>query len=123
MMYRGATFGEIEDAAGFGWTIGQVSFDWPTMIANKDKEIARLESIYTVNLEKSGVEVVKSGAVLEDAHTVGLQSTGNAVKARYVLIATGSRPNQGTEIPGIEDEISSTEAFHMPELPRSSCTQ
>ncbi len=117
-MYRGATFGEIEDAAGFGWTIGQVSFDWPTMIANKDKEIARLESIYTVNLEKSGVEVVKSGAVLEDAHTVGLQSTGNAVKARYVLIATGSRPNQGTEIPGIEHVISSDEAFHMPELPK-----
>jgi glutathione reductase (NADPH) len=109
---------EIEDAAGFGWTIGQVAFDWPTMIANKDKEIARLESIYTVNLEKSGVEVVKSRAILEDAHMVRLQSTGNAVKARYVLIATGSRPNHGTEISGIEHVISSDEAFHMPELPK-----
>src|SRR5260370_42029263 len=97
MMYRGATFGEIEDAAGFGWTIGQVSFDWPTMIANKAKEIARLESIYTVNLEKSGVGVVKSRAGLEDAHTVRLPSTGNAVKARDGLIPTGTRPNQGSE--------------------------
>ena len=38
---------EIEDAAGFGWTIPEVSFDWPTLVANKDKEIARLEGIYT----------------------------------------------------------------------------
>ena len=43
---------EIEDAAGFGWTIPQVSFDWPTLVANKDKEIARLEGIYTTNVEK-----------------------------------------------------------------------
>jgi glutathione reductase (NADPH) len=109
---------EIEDAAGFGWSIGQVSFDWPTIIANKDKEIGRLESIYTTNLEKSGADVVKSRAILEDRHTVQLQSTGKAVKARYVLIATGSRPNHGTEIPGIEHVISSDEAFHMPELPK-----
>src|SRR5580700_7124950 len=109
---------DIDDAAGFGWTIGQVSFDWPTMIANKDKEIARLERIYTTNLEKSGVEVVKSRAILEDTCKVRLQSTGKAVKAKYVLIATGSRPNHGTEIPGIDHVISSDEAFHMPELPK-----
>jgi glutathione reductase (NADPH) len=108
---------DIDDAAGFGWTIGQVSFDWPTMIANKDKEIARLERIYTTNLEKSGVEVVKSRAILEDTCKVRLQSTGKAVKAKYVLIATGSRPNHGTEIPGIDHVISSDEAFHLPELP------
>ena len=40
------------------------------MIANKDKEIARLEKLYTANLEKSGVEVVKSCAILQDAHTI-----------------------------------------------------
>ena len=45
---------EIEDAAGFGWTIGDVRFDWPTLVANKDKEIARLEGIYTSNVEKTG---------------------------------------------------------------------
>src|SRR3954466_7434448 len=85
---------EIEDAAGFGWTIGQVSFDWKTLVANKDKEIARLEGIYTANVEKAGGEVVKTRAVLEDAHTVRL-ATGEAVKARYVLIATGGAPNHG----------------------------
>jgi glutathione reductase (NADPH) len=108
---------EIEDAAGFGWSIGQVSFDWPTLVANKDKEIARLEGIYTTNVEKAGGHIVKTRAMLEDAHTVRL-ATGEAVKAKHVLIATGSRPNHGPEIPGIEHVISSDEAFHLTELPK-----
>ena len=65
---------EIEDAAGFGWTVGDVSFDWATLVANKDKEIARLEGIYLSNVEKSGARVVKTRAVLEDAHTVRLMT-------------------------------------------------
>jgi glutathione reductase (NADPH) len=108
---------EIEDAAGFGWTIPQVSFDWPTLVANKDKEIARLEAAYTANVEKSGARIVKTRAVFEDAHTLRL-ATGEAVKAKYVLIATGGAPNHGAEIPGIEHVISSNEAFHLAELPK-----
>jgi glutathione reductase (NADPH) len=108
---------EIEDAAGFGWTIPSVSFDWPTLVANKDKEIARLEGIYTTNVEKSGARVVKTRAVLEDAHTLRL-STGETVSAKYVLIATGGAPNHGPIIPGIEHVISSNEAFHLSELPK-----
>jgi glutathione reductase (NADPH) len=108
---------EIEDAAGFGWSIPQVSFDWKTLVANKDKEIARLEGIYTTNVENAGGHVVKTRAVLEDAHTLRL-ATGEIVKANYVLVATGSRPNHGPEIPGIEHVISSDEAFHLTELPK-----
>jgi glutathione reductase (NADPH) len=108
---------EIEDAAGFGWTIPPVTFDWPTLIANKDKEIARLEGIYTANVEKSGARVVKTRAVFEDAHTLRL-GTGEAVTAKYVLIATGGAPNHGEPIPGIEHVISSNEVFHLPELPK-----
>jgi glutathione reductase (NADPH) len=108
---------EIEDAAGFGWTIPEPSFDWPTLIRNKDKEIARLEAAYTANVEKSGAEIVKTRAVLEDAHTLRLLD-GKTVKARYVLIATGGAPNHGTMIPGIEHVISSNEAFHLEALPK-----
>src|SRR5256886_17539649 len=75
---------EIEDAAGFGWTIPEVSFDWTTLVANKDKEIARLEGIYTTNVEKSGGQVGKARAVLEDAHTLGLPD-GRKVTAKYIL--------------------------------------
>ena len=108
---------EIEDAAGFGWTIPPVTFDWPTLIANKDKEIARLEGIYTANVEKSGARVVKTRAVFEDAHTLRL-GTGEAVTAKYVLVATGGAPNHGEPIPGIEHVISSNEVFHLPQLPK-----
>jgi glutathione reductase (NADPH) len=108
---------EIEDAAGFGWTIPPVTFDWPTLVANKDKEIARLEGIYTSNVEKSGARIVKTRAVLEDAHTLRL-ANGEAVKAKYVLIATGSAPNHGEAIPGIEHVISSNEVFHLTALPK-----
>src|SRR5207237_8471056 len=51
---------EIADAAGFGWTIPTATFDWKTLIANKDKEIARLEAAYTANVEKSGARIVKT---------------------------------------------------------------
>jgi glutathione reductase (NADPH) len=108
---------EMEDAAGFGWTVPSASFDWPTLVANKDKEIARLEAAYTTNVEKSGAEVVKSRAVLDDANTVRL-ANGKSVKARYILIATGGAPNHGAVIPGIEHVISSNEAFHLTELPK-----
>jgi glutathione reductase (NADPH) len=108
---------EIEDAAGFGWSIPPVSFDWPTLVANKDKEIARLEGIYAANVEKSGARIVKTRAVLEDAHTLRLM-TGETVTAKYILIATGGAPNHGAEIPGIKHVISSNEAFHLTELPK-----
>ena len=109
---------EIEDAAGFGWTIPSATFDWSTLVANKDKEIARLEAAYTANVEKSGARIVKSRAVIEDAHTVRLLGSGETVKARYILVATGGAPNHGAAIPGIEHVISSNEAFHLEKLPK-----
>jgi glutathione reductase (NADPH) len=108
---------EIDDAAGFGWTIPPVTFDWPTLVANKDKEIARLEAAYTTNVEKSGARIVKTRAVFQDAHTLRLAS-GESVRAKYVLVATGGAPNHGPIIPGIEHVISSNEAFHLTELPK-----
>jgi len=108
---------EIEDAAGFGWSIPSATFDWPTLVANKDKEIARLEAAYTANVEKSGARIVKTRAVFEDPHRL-LLATGETVRARYVLIATGGAPNHGPIIPGVEYVISSNEAFHLRELPK-----
>ncbi len=109
---------EFEDAAGFGWKLAEPEFDWPTLIANKDKEIARLEAAYASTLAKAGVELVKSRAVLHDPHTVTLVASGARVRAAKVLIATGGAVHHGPRIPGIEHVISSNEAFHLPEFPR-----
>ena len=91
-------------------------FNWSTLIANKDKEIARLEGAYTATLERARVAIVKTRAVIVDAHTVQL-ANGKRVRAAYILIATGGAPSYGDPIPGIEHAISSNEAFHLPELP------
>jgi glutathione reductase (NADPH) len=117
MVYASHVHREIEDAAGFGWTIPSATFDWPTLIANKDKEIARLEAAYIANVENSGARILRARAVFEDAHHVRL-STGEVIKADHVLIATGAAPNHGLAIPGIEHVISSNEVFHLREQPK-----
>ena len=122
LVYASRFSHEFEGAAGFGWTLPPATFDWPTLIANKDKEIARLEAAYTANLDKAGVKIVKTRAVLDDPHTVRL-ATGERVKARQVLIATGAAPHNGPAIPGIEHVITSNEAFHLPSLPRRVLVQ
>ena len=113
---------EFEDAAGYGWTVPEPSFDWPTLIANKDREIARLEAAYTTTLERAKVEIVKSRATLIDPHTVRL-ANGGTVRAKHILIATGGAPYQGADIAGLEHVISSNEAFHLPSLPKSILIQ
>jgi glutathione reductase (NADPH) len=117
LVYAARFSGYFEDAAGYGWTVPDATFHWPTLIANKDREIARLEAAYTATLERFNVKLIKSRAVLEDAHTVRL-SNGNRVRAQTVLIATGARPYHGAAIAGLEHVISSNEAFHLAQLPK-----
>jgi glutathione reductase (NADPH) len=117
LVYASRFHAEFEDAAGFGWTLPSASFDWTTLIANKDREIARLEAAYGATLARAGVKVVKTRAALLDPHTIGL-ADGTRVRARYVLIATGGTPSYGDPISGLEHVISSNEAFHLSTFPR-----
>ena len=118
LVYASRYAHEFDEAAGYGWTVPTPSFDWPTLIANKDREITRLEAAYTANLTRSKVEILKTRAVLEDAHTVRLLEDGRKIRAKHILIATGGWPGMGTGIAGIEHVISSNEAFHLTELPK-----
>jgi glutathione reductase (NADPH) len=118
LVYASRFAEEFEDAAGYGWTLSEPAFDWTTLIANKDREIARLEAAYTANLERAKVQIVKSRAVIEDRHTVRLVATGETVRADKILIATGSAPSLGKDIEGRKHVISSNEAFHLKELPK-----
>src|SRR3954469_21129608 len=122
LVYASQFSENVKDAAGYGWDFGQARFDWPTLIANKDKEIARLESLYTANVGKAGVTIIQDRAVFEDPHTLRLVNSGKLVTAEKILIATGNRPTRdmGTShvIPGAELCITSDEAFHLKELPK-----
>jgi glutathione reductase (NADPH) len=122
LVYASQFSENILDAAGYGWSFGDAKFDWPTLIANKDREIARLEGLYTANVEKSGVTILRDRAVFEDEHTLLLVNSQKKVTAEKTLIATGNRPTRemGTShvIPGGELCITSDEAFHLKELPK-----
>jgi glutathione reductase (NADPH) len=110
----------FEDAVGFGWTTEKVTFDWPTLVENKDKEIDRLNKAYIRNLEAAGAELIMARAVFEDRHTVAL-ADGRRISARYVLIATGALPFVPLHLPGRELAITSNEAFHLERLPQRIC--
>ncbi len=118
LVYASRFRDEFEDAVGFGWSPVEPTFDWKKLIANKDKEIARLESIYLRNLENAGVTAFRGRAVLEDAHTLRLVEDGQTITADKVLVATGGSVNRDEELPGIEHVITSNEAFHLEQLPK-----
>ena len=118
LVYASRFAEEFEDAEGYGWTVPEPTFHWPSLTANVEREVSRLEAAYTNTLERYKVALVKSRAVIEAAHAVRLLATGERVKAETILIATGAWPHYGPKIPGLEHVISSNEAFHLPELPK-----
>ena len=116
LLVYGAHFAEeIADAAGFGWTITGATLDWGKLIAAKDRELDRLHGIYINMLNGSGVRIIDGHAELRDAHTVAIG--GQTYTAKYILIATGGRPER-PPIPGIEHTITSNEALDLKALPK-----
>jgi glutathione reductase (NADPH) len=116
LLVYGAQFADaFADAAGFGWSVAPPRFDWPSLIAAKNKELDRLEQIYINMLKNSGVEIIEGRGVLVDPHTI--EVAGRRYTAENILIASGGHPTV-PNIPGIEHVISSNEALDLPSLPR-----
>jgi glutathione reductase (NADPH) len=115
MAYAGHFSGDFEDAVGFGWSV-EARFDWPTLIANKDREIDRLSGLYIKGLSTAGAELHQARTRLVDAHTIALDD-GRSFRAEHILIATGGRPVR-PDFPGAEHVIVSDEVFHLREQPR-----
>tara|TARA_R100000541_G_scaffold1201_12_gene5480 strand:- start:97962 stop:99353 length:1392 start_codon:yes stop_codon:yes gene_type:complete len=116
LLVYGAHYAEdIHEAKGYGWTIDGARFDWASLIANKDREIQRLNGIYKNLLTDSGVTLLQAHARLVDPHTVEVD--GKHYSAEHILIATGGWPFV-PDIPGREHAITSNEAFYLDELPR-----
>ncbi len=107
---------DFHDAAGFGWTVEDSHFDWPRLIANKNKEIQRLNGVYRNILGGAGVEIIEGHAEVIDPHTVSID--GRTFSAKYILVAVGSWP-MVPSFPGSEHAITSNEAFYLEKLPRN----
>lgn len=104
----------IEDAAGFGWTIGDAQLDWGRLIAAKDRELTRLSDIYVRMLRDAGVQLFEGFARVVDPHTVDVG--GRTITAKHILVATGGRPVR-PDIPGVDLGVTSDEALDLPRLP------
>jgi glutathione reductase (NADPH) len=105
---------DFGDAAGFGWTVGERSLDWPRLLANKNREIERLNGVYARLLDGAGVTRFEGRATLVDANTV--EVAGRRHRAANILVATGGWPSL-PDVPGIEHAVTSNEMFHLPALP------
>ena len=105
---------DLKDAADFGWDVAEPSFDWSRLLANKDREIDRLNGVYERALVNAGVSIFRDRAVVLDPHSLLLD--GKTHTAKHILVATGSWP-QLPDIPGKELGITSNEAFHLDQLP------
>ncbi|MGQ9424538.1 glutathione-disulfide reductase [Gilvimarinus sp. F26214L] len=114
-MYGAQFSEEFAAAPGFGWQLGEVGFDWPTLRDNKNREIERLNSVYGNLLTNAGVELHRGHARLIDAQQVEVD--GKSFSCRYILIAAGSWPFV-PDLPGAEHAITSNEVFYLPELPK-----
>jgi len=116
LLVMGSHFSDaFEDAAGFGWSVGDVSFDWPTLIANKNAELDRLEKVYHRILSENGVTLIEGRGTLVNGHTVAVGD--KAYTAERILIATGGWPSL-PDVPGIEHAVTSNEALDLPQLPK-----
>ncbi|MEE9328566.1 MAG: FAD-dependent oxidoreductase, partial [Parvularculaceae bacterium] len=108
----------FKDAKGYGWSADNVRFDWPTLIANKDQEIDRLNGIYQRLLDNSGIETFHDRAILKDAHTVHLVKENRDITADKILISVGGTPWIDKNVAGWELGITSNEALSLPSLPK-----
>jgi glutathione reductase (NADPH) len=105
----------FQNAAGYGWKVGETELDWEHFITSIDKEVRRLSELHINFLAKAGVELFRSRATIVDTHTVEVD--GRKVTADKILISVGGRPVK-PDIPGIEYAITSNEMFHLKEKPK-----
>lgn len=117
MVYASRYAEDFEDAGGFGWQVGPRDFSWGKLIANKDREIARLEGLYRKNLGGAGVTLIEDRAVVAGPNRVRLVKSGQELSARHILVATGGHPFVPPDIEGRELAITSNEAFHLAARP------
>lgn len=107
---------DFREAAGFGWQVPPPVFDWPTLLANKDREIARLNGIYQQLLQNAGATLLQGDARLQDGHTVVVGE--QRLTAERILLAVGGAPRVPS-LPGSELGMTSNDFFALSTLPAS----
>ncbi|WP_026782393.1 glutathione-disulfide reductase [Pleomorphomonas koreensis] len=119
MVYASRIAGDLNDAAGFGWAVGDRRFDWSAFQAAMQREVARLEGIYAGNLQRAGAEIIRDRAVVTGPNEVRLVAAERTITAGRILVATGNRPVL-PDVPGMEHAVTSNDMFDLPALPEKA---
>jgi len=91
LMVMAAEYGSSAvDSHGFGWDCVPGKHDWSRLLANKDREISRLNGIYRRLLDAAGATMFEDHASLLDPHT--LRVADQSITADRIVIAVGGRP-------------------------------
>ena len=115
--FAGGFADQFEDAKGYGWDV-ESKFDWKRLVTAKDKEIRRLQKIYTDNLKAADVDIFECRAALESPNEIRLEGqTKKTVSAERILIAVGAKPNIPDNIQGSEHCLVSDDMFELKNLP------
>ncbi|MEM1104864.1 MAG: glutathione-disulfide reductase [Pseudomonadota bacterium] len=118
MVYASGFAKHFKAAEGYGWSVGDARFDWPTFRLAMHAEVDRLSGIYMRNLANAGVEVIEERAEFEGPHTLRLVNSGRTVTAKRILIAAGGSPWRPDAVPGVDRTITSDDIFHLEALPK-----
>jgi len=120
MWYAGQISDALKYANDYGFSQylseGKSSFDWSTLVTNREAYIERIHAAYQRGFDANKVTVINGFAKFVDKNTV--EVNGELITADHITIATGGRPTIPS-IEGAEHGIDSDGFFALTTQPKS----
>ena len=114
MWYAGQIADALHYANDYGFKAPLQSFDWSTLVKNREAYIERIHAAYARGFASNDVTVINGFAKFVDKNTVDVD--GVLYTADHITIATGGRPSRPS-IEGAEHGIDSDGFFALTEQP------
>jgi len=118
LLQSAGTYQNAKEAKIFGINIGDVTIDFPAVMARKNTVVKQLVGGLGGILKSHGMTIIKGTGQIIDANTVKVNESGDEIKCDKIIIATGSVPSR-VPIDGIDNCITSNEALDLEKLPKS----
>ena len=123
LLYSAKTYDQIKHASKYAVSAENPSFDYPKIIARKNKVVKKLTAGIRMKMKESGVEVITGEAMIQgktDEGNILIQCAEQVYEAKNLLVCTGSE-SVIPPIPGVNETEywTSREALQSKELPAS----
>mgnify|MGYP001034540875 FL=1 len=123
LLYSAKTYDQIKHASKYAVSAENPSFDYPKIIARKNKVVKKLTAGIRMKMKESGVEVIAGEAMIQgktDEGNILIQCAEQVYEAKNLLVCTGSE-SVIPPIPGVNETEywTSREALQSKELPAS----